>query len=47
MEKSTFSTDELNNLPKGAIVMLYLQMRESFTLLSEQNQAIQAQSATI
>lgn len=27
--------------------MLYLQMRESFTLLSEQNQAVQAQSATI
>ncbi len=47
MGKSTFSTDELNNLPKDAIVKLYLQMRESFTLLSEQNQAVQAQSAII
>jgi transposase len=47
MEKSTFSMDELNNLPKDAVIMLYMQMRENFTLLSEQNKTLQHQSATI
>jgi transposase len=44
MENNTFTLDELNKLPKNAIVMLYLQMSESFTLLAAQNQTIQAQN---
>lgn len=47
MENKTFTTDELNKLPKDAIVFLYLQMKESFDLLSDQNKSIQASSDTI
>ena len=44
MENITLTLDELNKMPKNAIVMLYMQMSESFTILSAQNQKIQDQN---
>lgn len=44
MEKITITKDELNNLSKDMIVMLYLQLHESFQLISEQNTTIQKQN---
>ena len=44
MENNTLTLDELNKLPKNAIALLYMQMSESFALLSEQNKTIQKQN---
>ena len=44
MENFTLSLDELNKLPKNAIALLYLQMSESFSILSAQSQKIQNQN---
>lgn len=44
MENNALTLDELNQLPKNAIALLYLQMSESFALLSEQNKTIQKQN---
>lgn len=44
MENNTLTLDELNQLPKNAIALLYMQMSESFALLSEQNKTIQKQN---
>ena len=47
MENNTLTLDELNKLPKNAIALLYMQMSESFALLSEQNKTIQKQKAIL
>lgn len=44
MKNSTISTDELNQLPKGMLVILYTNLNESFRILSEQNSMIQKQN---
>lgn len=44
MENNTFTLDERNKLPKSAIALLYIQMSESFALLSAQNKTIQEQN---
>ena len=44
MENFTLSLDELNKLPKNAIALLYLQLSESFSILSAQSQKIQNQN---
>ena len=44
IENFTLSLDELNKLPKNAIALLYLQMSESFSILSAQSQKIQNQN---
>ena len=44
MEKTTITKDELNNLSKNMIVMLCLQLHESFQLISEKNTTIQEQN---
>lgn len=44
MENITLTLDELNKMPKNAIALLYIQMSESFTILSAQSQKIQDQN---
>lgn len=44
MENTTLTLDELNKMPKNAIVLLYMQMSESFSILSAQSQKIQDQN---
>ena len=44
MKTSGFSRDELNTLSKDAVILLYLQMSESFGLITEQNKVIQKQN---
>lgn len=44
MKNSTISTDELNQLPKEMLVILYTNLNESFRILSEQNGMIQKQN---
>lgn len=44
MENITLTLDELNKMPKNAIALLYMQMSESFTILSAQSQKIQDQN---
>ena len=44
MENTTFSMQELNNLPKEAVIMMYTQMSRNFALIMDQNKAIQKQN---
>lgn len=44
MENSALSKQELNKLPKDAVVILCLQLSENFKLLSDQNALIQKQN---
>ena len=44
MENTAFSKQELNDLPKEALILLYIQMSEDFALLSDQNRMIQEQN---
>ena len=44
MENTTLTMDELNKMPKNAIALLYMQMSESFTVLSAQSRNIQEQN---
>lgn len=44
MENRTLTLDELNKMPKNAIALLYMQMSESFTILSAQSRKIQDQN---
>lgn len=44
MENTTFTIQELNKLPKDALVMMYMQMSGNFALISDQNRAIQKQN---
>lgn len=44
MDKNAFTTDELNQLPREMLVILYANLYESFRLLSEQNTVIQQQN---
>ena len=41
MENTAFSKQELNDLPKEALILLYIQMSEDFALFSDQNRMIQ------
>lgn len=40
MKNIALTPDELNKMPKNAIALLYMQMSESFMILSAQNQKI-------
>ena len=44
MDKKTFTTDELNNIPHGVLVMLYQQLQDSFQVMISQNETIQKQN---
>lgn len=44
MSEFKISKDELNNLSKDALILMFLQLSESFSLLSEQNKIIQQQN---
>lgn len=44
MENSVISIDELNNLPKEAIILLYTQLSQNMVILSEQFKTMSAQS---
>ncbi len=44
MENTTISMQELNNLPREAVVMMYVQMSKNFELIAGQNKAIQKQN---
>ena len=44
MINNTISTDELNQLPREMLVLLYTSLSESFRVLSEQNGVIQKQN---
>lgn len=44
MENTTLTLDELNKMPKNTLALLYMQMRESFSILSAQSQRIQDQN---
>lgn len=44
MNELKLSKDELNKLSKDALVLMFLQLAESFSLLSEQNKTIQKQN---
>ena len=47
MEASIFSVEELNRFPKEALIVLYRQMSESFSVLADQNRVIQEQNAML
>lgn len=44
MINNTISTDELNQLPREMLLILYTNLSESFRILSEQNGMIQKQN---
>lgn len=44
MENITLTLDELNKMSKNTIALLYIQMSESFSILSAQSQKIQEQN---
>lgn len=47
MINSTLSVDELNKLPKEALVIMYQQLSESLKLVIDQNKVIQNQNAAL
>lgn len=44
MENTALTLDELNKMPKNTIALLYMQMSESFSILSAQSRKIQDQN---
>ena len=47
MKNAAFSRQELNNLPKETLILMYMQMSDSFALISDQNKVIQQQASAI
>ena len=44
MEKKKLTREELNNIPKNAVVEMYLQLATSFELISNQLETLQQHS---
>ena len=47
MENKALTQEELNNIPKNALVQLYLQLASSFELISNQLETLQQQNQSL